>query len=78
MKRMPLAMEWAHPNQCFQQIFFPLSEFPGEILHPQCHWELIPKKQCQSTPSPVSLPCETVEALGKDGEDLTHHLLGPF
>ena len=74
-------MEWAHPNQCFQQIFFiSLSEFPGEFFAPPiCHRELIPKKWHQSTPSPVGLRfllCEMVEALGKDGEDLDPSPLG--
>lgn len=81
MKRMPLAMEWAHPNQCFQQIFFyfPLWVSWRIFAPPICHRELIPKKWRQSTPSPVSLGfllCEMVEALGKDGEDLDPSPLG--
>lgn len=56
MKRMPLAMEWAHPNQCFQQIFF---LFPSlSFLENFCTPNLSPRAHSKEMTSINTLPCE--------------------
>lgn len=54
MKRMPLAMEWAHPNQCFQQIFF----FPLWVSWRNFAPPVSLRAHSKETMSINTLPCE--------------------